>query len=602
MPLKQPNVPSHTNASPPIRRRGSVMTIVVVLTVLAALIIGSVFWMSGGDGNSVNLRSRDIHAVDRGTFDIVIPTSGELQAVRQLEVRNPLESRAVITWIVDEGVTVREGDVLIRFADDQLREVIRDTELQVSTAGNAVTAAENALEIQRSQNESELSRAILAVEMAELALEQWQKGEVVSRRQALRLALDRAERNLDRLKDKYERALELESRGFISRDELRQDEINLVEAEANLERAELDIEVYENYQYRREHAQRKADVDQAVDELDRVKKRHEANMLSKEDDLATKISQFNIRQERLGELRSQLDKTIVYAPRAGLVVYAASLESNNRGRERELPQIGTELRQNDLVIILPDISQMVASVKVHESLSGRIRAGQRANVTSDSVPDAVLPGRVLGVSVLAETGGWRDPNRREYTVRILLDNAAEHDLKPSMRCSAEIFVDRVENALHIPIQGVFRNGPMSYVFVLEGNQYVQREVTTGRMSELEIEVLSGLDASERILLREPASDERVVRLPPPSDPATSTPADPFDMSSAGETTPPDAAARPGGGQGQMPGTGGAAGQGGRMPNAMQRGGQQGGQQGGATPQRPRQPAGSNTESTGDAGA
>ncbi len=38
------------------------------------------------------------------------------------------------------------------------------------------------------------------------------------------------------------------------------------------------------------------------------------------------------------------------------------------------------------------------------------------------------------------TGGWRDPNRRDYTVKVLLTEGNKLGLKPSMRCKAEIYV------------------------------------------------------------------------------------------------------------------------------------------------------------------
>ena len=54
----------------------------------------------------------------------------------------------------------------------------------------------------------------------------------------------------------------------------------------------------------------------------------------------------------------------------------------------------------------------------------------------------------LAVSVLlAASGGWRDPNRREYTVKSALEADPSMGLKPAMRCKAEILLGRVEDAL-----------------------------------------------------------------------------------------------------------------------------------------------------------
>jgi hypothetical protein len=170
------------------------------------------------------------------------------------------------------------------------------------------------------------------------------------------------------------------------------------------------------------------------------------------------------------------------------------------------------VRKNELMMILPDTSVMTAEVKVNESLSGLIEPGQRAVVTSDAVPDAALDGEVLEIGVLAESGGWRDPNRRDYTVTVQLTDGNELGLKPSMRCKADIFVGRVEDAIHVPLQAVFREGPNAYVYVPQGSGFAQRAVDVGRTSGLQAEIVSGLNEGDVVLLREPKPQEIVARL------------------------------------------------------------------------------------------
>ena len=154
---------------------------------------------------------------------------------------------------------------------------------------------------------------------------------------------------------------------------------------------------------------------------------------------------------------------------------------------------------------------MIAEVKVNEALSGKIQEGQRAIVYSDALPDQAIEGDVIGVGVLAESGGWRDPNRRDYTVRIKLLDIDGLKLKPAMRCRAEIRVDDVDGALFVPVPSVFRNGPLAYVYVPDGAGFAAKRIEVGRSSELYIEVLEGLDESERVLMSEPAPERITVR-------------------------------------------------------------------------------------------
>ena len=126
--------------------------------------------------------------------------------------------------------------------------------------------------------------------------------------------------------------------------------------------------------------------------------------------------------------------------------------------------------------------------------------------------DVVLQGEVLSISVLAESPGWIDRNRRDYTVKIRLTVGNDLGLKPSMRCKAEVYVGRVEDTLFVPLQAVFHEGPTAYVYVPQGSGFAQRKVTVGEASELQMEVSSGLVEGDVVLLREPHPAEIVARL------------------------------------------------------------------------------------------
>ncbi|HRQ75855.1 MAG TPA: HlyD family efflux transporter periplasmic adaptor subunit [Phycisphaerales bacterium] len=500
-------------AALPRRRTGLSTPIILgaVLLVLAAA-VGVLLVRGGSSGDRRD--QTELFTVVRGEFDVTVPSSGELVAMHQVEVRNRLESRATISEIVAEGKTVRAGDLLMRLNDEELRNRIKDAEDAVKTAESQLIASEATLAIRESSAKSERERAELQVDLATLALLAWQEGEVVSRRQQLRTSLETAEINYERLRERYHNSIRLHEREFISGDELKRDEIAMIEAKARFDQATVDIEVYEQYTYQQQEKQKRSDLEQARAELERVQQRHEAELNTAKADLDSRRYQLISRQERLRDLQTQLEFCTVRAPTDGLVVYASSLESGGgrrgMGGMGDPPQVGTDLSRNELVMILPDTSRMVAAVKINEALSGLIRPGQRARIVSDAMPNVTLTGEVLNVGVLAESGGWRDPNRRDYTVRILIDGGNEVGLRPSMRCRAEIYVDRVENALHVPVQAVFREGRRAFVYVPVRGGYQARTVRIGRSSELYVEIREGLEEGEQVLTRRPTSSE-VVR-------------------------------------------------------------------------------------------
>ncbi|MCH8164555.1 MAG: HlyD family efflux transporter periplasmic adaptor subunit [Planctomycetes bacterium] len=492
-------------------RRGGTTAIVITIVVIVTGAAMTTLVVRNGSSSGTEGGSEGTYIVQRGSFDITIPASGELAALDQIEIRNRLEVRAVITEIIEEGKTVKAGDMLIRFNDEEIRNKIKDAEDAQNNADSALIMAESNLEIRISSSESEQDKAELDVTLAELALESWKEGEVVSRRQQIKLELQTAQKDYDRLKERYDESVTLESQKFISRDELKQDEIAMIRAKARLEQAKLDKEIYDKYQYIEDQERKESDVKQAKDEQKRIKDRHEAELATLRAALASKQHQLESRQERLADLQKQLEYCTVTAPSGGLVVFATSLERYRWGNQETL-KVGSELRRNQLAMILPDTSQMVAEVKVNESLTGLIKPGQHAILTSDAVSDVVLQGEVLSISVLAESPGWIDRNRRDYTVKIRLTDGNDLGLKPSMRCKAEIYVGRVEDTLFVPLQAVFHEGPTAYVYVPQGSGFAQRKVTVGESSELHVAVSSGLAEGDVVLLREPHPAEIVARL------------------------------------------------------------------------------------------
>lgn len=499
-------------------RRGQALLVAVVIMVVGA--VGAMGWMflNGAGATGGGMSPEAFYVVQRQSFTMTLPARGELHAASQIEVRNQLEDRATITEIVAEGASVKKGDLLIRLAEVKLVDRIKDAQDAVKVGESAVIAAEQAIEIEQSAMASAMDQATLQIALSKLAVQAWEKGELVSKRQGHDISIETATINLARLEDRFEDAATLLAEGFISKDEYELDRIKLIEAEAGVKEAELAKAVYETYQIQQDRARLESAVEQNTSEHGRVKQRHEAGIVRMTASFESAEFRLQTAKERLAVLEFQLEACTIIAPSAGLVVYASSLQGRGwRGDESTPPQVGGDLRPNELVMILPDTSRMVASMKVGESLSGRIQAGQPAIVYSDSLPDTPIPGTVQKISVLAEGGGWRDPNRRDYTVDVLLGASEDLGLKPSMRCRGEIVLGAVEDVIAVPIQSIFREGAKAVVFVHNGTGVVEREVALGRASEMEVEVSSGLAVGERVLIRKPKIGE-VVEPSPAADP------------------------------------------------------------------------------------
>lgn len=487
-------------------RRGSII-VKAAGTVLALAVVGGGLWYGStrlAEADSV--RATDVVSASMQGFDVQTIATGELEAREQVEIRNRLDSRATILSIVKEGTRVSQGDVLFTLNSEAIEQQITEEESRVETARADLEAAENAYLIRISDNESALRAANLELELAQLALQQWRDGDDPKELERLQADLDSAERNYKRLSDKFDLSRELFEKDFKSKNDFDQEQIQLLEAESRVKQAELALATYRDYQRPRDEKQRTSAVEEAEAKVDRVKKQNAIELASREANRKNARRQLELREERLAKLRQQLAFCEIRAPNDGLVVYNSS---TGRGRwNDDPPEPGMEVSPNEVLIVLPDTTEMVASVRVHESLAGRLRPGQPAIVRVEALGSVALPGTVDSIGVLAESGSWRDPNLREYTVRILLQPGEyAKQLKPSMRAEATIVLDRVDDALTIPVQSVFSEGRLRFVYQPTGTKFDRTPIRLGRRSETQAEVLAGLQVGDRVLLREPEAGE-----------------------------------------------------------------------------------------------
>jgi HlyD family secretion protein len=510
---------SHAHAATRARRGGVLIKALVGMVALAIVggAVGLWAWGSGGSGKGE--ATLDLVAAETRDFEVSVTASGELRAKNQTVLRSELEKEAAIVEIVTEGTRVAKGDMLFRLNTDDLQSELDDELLQQETARADVVSAEAALQIQESENTSSLQKAQVDVDLAIIQLKKWEEGDVVEKRLELATEIEKGEREHERLKTKLERSEKLFAREFLSSDELEIDRVAFIEAESNLRTARVAKQVYETYTFEQDRKKYTSDLEQKQAELERVVRKNASELETKQSDLTNKKRQFQLRQDRVKKIQGQIEKATVRAPTDGLVVYATSLEQFGWMNNQEPLNVGSVINPNQEVIMLPDTTAMIATVKVQEALVGRVKPGLRAELTVDAAQGKRFNGVVESIGIMAQSGGWRDPNVREYEVRIDLDLGDEvHGLKPSMRTEARLVLQEVNDALAVPVQAVFSEGPNQFVYTADGSRFKQTPVRVGRRSDVYAEVIDGIAPGAKVLLREPPTGQ-IIKATFPEAPA-----------------------------------------------------------------------------------
>jgi len=299
-------------------------------------------------------------------------------------------------------------------------------------------------------------------------------------------------------------------RGFITQTDYEVDEFNHQKAIWDLEKAVKAKEVLEQYTHVADLRQRQSDVEEALKEFERVKKNAEAEEDKKTRSLESKTKEFNLIKDQLAKLRTQKENCSIYAPTQGFVVYYSGgggrhfMSSDDQIRE------GATVHERQIILSLPDTSEMMVLVRVHEAKTDKLKIGQRANITIEGVPGKQFTGTVTKIAVLADSQNrWLNPDLKEYETEITLDHS-DAALKPGATAHTEIMVETVTDQLAIPVQAIYSKNARRYIFKQEGHDTEYAEIKLGSIGSEWAQVTNGLAAGDQILLAFGDDEKRII--------------------------------------------------------------------------------------------
>lgn len=250
-------------------------------------------------------------------------------------------------------------------------------------------------------------------------------------------------------------------------------------------------------------------------------------------------------EAQLDQAKEELQKTIIRSPRDGTISKLAVEEG-----ERVLGQTqmtGTELMR------IADMDHMEVQVQVNENDIVTVSPGDTTNIEADSYPERVFKGVVTEIANSAEvTGQGTNEQVTNYEVKIRIitphnlamtgsqleirenaENPEENfspNFKPGMSATVDIQTETAYNVVSIPIQAVTvrdfakdkadsktdtstveeneaeevtvvpEEDLRKVVFIVEEGIAVRHEVETGISDNTHIQILSGVEANDEVII------------------------------------------------------------------------------------------------------
>jgi HlyD family secretion protein len=441
--------------------------------------------------------------VRKGALSITVVERGNLKAADVVSLKSEIEGSSTILYLIAEGVHVEAGTLLCELDATGLVDKKVSQEISVRNAQAAMVEARQNLEIQKSQNESDIAKAKQDLEFAHQDLMKYREGDKLVQEQAAREEITLKTEESARAKEQFEWSQKLAEKGFLTNTELEADRLAETRSKILYEQAERELKLLLEYEFPREIQKLEAALREAERELDRVNLQAEARLVDRTSALETNEAKYELEQEKLSKLVRQIAKAKLIAPRDGMVVYAKQEEGGRFGNSQPIAE-GTSVRERQEIITIPNAGGMIAQASLHESVLKQVEVGMPVDVSVDAIPGRTFKGRVKMVAVLPDLNSWwANPNLRLYRCDVEIAGGTA-EMRPGMSCSISIFCDEIADATYVPVTAVFRHKGESVCFVSKGSKYDVVPVKPGRLNDTWVEVLEGVTVGQRVLLSVPS--------------------------------------------------------------------------------------------------
>jgi HlyD family secretion protein len=405
--------------------------------------------------------------VKLGTIQVSVDGSGSLAPYDEVTLAFSA-SGEVAEVKVEVGDVAESGDVLARLDDADAREAVADAELQVAQAEISLALRQAEVELGLAQANLDAAQASYA-EAAALAN---RTGDQLT---STRVSLAQAEDALEDAQADYDDAWgpgrEWEQYNKFTKDRW---EADREATEKALERAQYDLEVAQADYNLAVAGISEANVQNAWTQVLNAQVALETEPLQLEQ-LEASLSLAEIRLE---SARRALEDTKLIAPMDGTVTVLNV-------------KVGERASAGQAAVVLSDLRTFVVEVNLDEVDVAKVSVGQEAVVTLDAFPDEELAGEVTDIAPVANV----QSGVVLYPVTVQL-SPAEMPARAGMTANVEIVTVSKADALIIPLRAIQSESDKSYVWRQSTDGFEKAEVTLGVMTEVEVEIASGLSEGD----------------------------------------------------------------------------------------------------------
>jgi HlyD family secretion protein len=313
----------------------------------------------------------------------------------------------------------------------------------------------------------------------------------------IKRAIIQAEQQLEIAKAEYEKLKSTQ-----------QSEIEDLEADLELARISTEISKInsETAIYEPEATQKeiKLQLESAMIALERAKEQIENRKVIQREDILQKSLAMKQLMSTLEDAKGSLNNLFVVSPAKGITIKEDNWSSGQKWAVGDQPWSGSK------IIELPDLSEMRAEVKINEVDVSKVLPGQRVEIRPDAYSDSSYTGKVESVANLAQNKDYKS-KIKIFPVQIRISGQSK-TLLPGLTVSCRIIVSEIPGVLYIPLESLFREQGLEYVYVKSGSGFKRRDIKTGAINTDFAIVKEGLEEKDVVALSDPFLKKEEIKV------------------------------------------------------------------------------------------
>lgn len=196
----------------------------------------------------------------------------------------------------------------------------------------------------------------------------------------------------------------------------------------------------------------------------------------------------------LSFIAQQLSWLRITSPISGIVIY-------------KVVKKDTFVQPSQILLVVASTKDFVVKSEIDETEIDKIALGMKAQILPDAFSDKTISGTITRI---APSPTLRTKiNAFEVTVKLEKTNLP---IKSEMLCDLVVLSDRRDNVLKVAYEAILSVDKKNYVFIVENNIALKKEVSLGLWTPNEVEVLSGVKEKEKVILNPPPGLKNGARI------------------------------------------------------------------------------------------